>query len=63
MGEHALPKGRAEKGMLRAERSGNLPLLPTPAMEAGLSNHVWSIEELVALLERISEGIRNEAEG
>jgi hypothetical protein len=22
----------------------------TPAMEAGLSDHVWSIEELVALL-------------
>jgi hypothetical protein len=22
----------------------------TPAMEAGLSNHVWSIEELIALL-------------
>jgi hypothetical protein len=24
----------------------------TPAMEAGISNHVWSIEELVALLEK-----------
>ena len=24
----------------------------TPAMEAGLSNHVWSIEELVDLLEQ-----------
>jgi IS1 family transposase len=24
----------------------------TPAMEAGLSNHVWSLEELVALLDR-----------
>ncbi len=24
----------------------------TPAMEAGLSNHVWSIEEMVALLDR-----------
>jgi len=23
----------------------------TPAMEAGISNHVWSIEELVGLLE------------
>jgi IS1 family transposase len=27
----------------------------TPAMEAGLSNHVWSIEELVSLLEPIAE--------
>jgi hypothetical protein len=26
----------------------------TPAMEAGLSNHVWTIEELVGLLERRS---------
>ncbi len=25
----------------------------TPAMEAGLSDHVWSVEELVALLEPI----------
>ena len=24
----------------------------TPAMEAGLANHVWSIEEIVALLDR-----------
>src|SRR5437762_205758 len=24
----------------------------TPAMEAGLSDHVWSIEEIVGLLER-----------
>jgi len=22
----------------------------TPAMEAGISNHVWSVEEIVALL-------------
>lgn len=27
----------------------------TPAMEAGLSDHVWSIEELVSLLEPITE--------
>jgi hypothetical protein len=24
----------------------------TPAMEAGLTNHVWTLEELVSLLER-----------
>jgi hypothetical protein len=24
----------------------------TPAMEAGLTDHVWSIEEIVALLDR-----------
>ena len=24
----------------------------TPAMEAGLANHVWSIEEIVGLLDR-----------
>jgi hypothetical protein len=23
----------------------------TPAMEAGISNHVWSVEELVGLME------------
>jgi hypothetical protein len=26
----------------------------TPAMEAGLSDHVWSIEEIVGLLEQIT---------
>ena len=26
----------------------------TPAMEAGLANHVWSIEEIVGLLDRRS---------
>ena len=25
-------------------------LLVTPAMEAGVSNHVWSIDEVIALL-------------
>jgi len=29
-----------------------LPLRVTPAMEAGLANHVWSIEEVVGLLDR-----------
>ena len=24
----------------------------TPAMEAGIANHVWSVEEIVALLDR-----------
>jgi hypothetical protein len=24
----------------------------TPAMEAGLTNHVWSVEEIVALMDR-----------
>ena len=24
----------------------------TPAMQAGLSNHIWSIEEIVSLLDR-----------
>ena len=24
----------------------------TPAMEAGLTNHVWNIEEIIALLDR-----------
>ena len=28
----------------------------TPAMEAGLAHHVWSLEELVGLLERKAEG-------
>jgi IS1 family transposase len=28
------------------------PLRVTPAMEAGLTNHVWSIDELVGLLEK-----------
>jgi hypothetical protein len=27
----------------------------TPAMEAGLSNHVWSIEEVIGLLDRRTE--------
>jgi hypothetical protein len=30
-------------------------LLVTPAMEARLTDHVWSLEELVALLDRRSE--------
>jgi hypothetical protein len=25
----------------------------TPAMEAGLATHVWSIEEIVSLLDRV----------
>jgi hypothetical protein len=29
----------------------------TPAMEAGLADHVWSLEELVGLLERKSDGV------
>jgi hypothetical protein len=28
------------------------PLKVTPAMPAGLSDHVWSVEKLVGLLER-----------
>jgi len=28
-------------------------LLVTPAMEAGISDHVWSIEEIVDLLDRV----------
>ncbi len=28
----------------------------TPAMEAGLTDHVWSLEELVGLLEQSAEG-------
>ena len=27
----------------------------TPAMEAGLATHVWSIEEIVGLLDRYTE--------
>ena len=27
----------------------------TPAMEAGVSDHVWSIEEIVGLLDVVSE--------
>jgi len=27
----------------------------TPAMEAGLTDHIWSLEELVELLERNAE--------
>ena len=30
--------------------SGSAKLRVTPAMEAGVSNHVWSLEEIVALL-------------
>ena len=32
----------------------------TPAMEAGISNHVWTIEEMVKMLERrsILDGLR-----
>jgi IS1 family transposase len=29
----------------------------TPAMEAGISNHVWSVEELVGLTERTNVGV------
>jgi hypothetical protein len=29
----------------------------TPAMEADLSDHVWSLEELVGLLEQKTQGI------
>jgi hypothetical protein len=29
----------------------------TPAMEAGLTNHVWSLEELVGLLEQTAQGV------
>ena len=28
----------------------------TPAMEAGLADHVWSLEELVGLLEQKGQG-------
>jgi len=28
----------------------------TPAMEAGIANHVWSIEEIVGFLDRQSDG-------
>jgi len=28
------------------------PLRVTPAMEAGISDHVWSLEEIVDLLEQ-----------
>jgi hypothetical protein len=27
----------------------------TPAMEAGIADHVWSIEEVVSLLDRVSD--------
>ena len=29
----------------------------TPAMEAGLTDHVWSLEELVGLLEQKQSGV------
>jgi hypothetical protein len=29
----------------------------TPAMEAGLADHVWSLEELVELLEVKAQGV------
>ncbi len=29
----------------------------TPAMEAGISNHVWNIEELVGLLDANAEAV------
>lgn len=34
----------------RREIAGSKTLRVTPAMEAGLNDHVWSMEELVALL-------------
>ena len=37
--------------MLIRVSTGNQPTLPvTPAMEAGISDHVWNIEEMCALL-------------
>lgn len=29
----------------------------TPAMEAGITHHVWSLEELVGLLELKTQGV------
>jgi hypothetical protein len=31
----------------------------TPAMEAGVSDHVWTIDEIVALLSWMSRGVSN----
>ena len=31
--------------------TGQEPLRVTPAMEAGVSDHVWSVEEIVNLLD------------
>ncbi len=28
----------------------NRPLIVTPAMEAGISDHVWSLEEIASLM-------------
>ena len=35
----------------------------TPAMEAGLADHIWSLEELVGLLEQRGQGAAAEARG
>jgi hypothetical protein len=58
----ARPRGRGAAG-LAANRFldffGRAPIVAalrvTPAMEAGVSDHVWSIEEIVGLLETHGE--------
>ena len=43
-----MDKGDAYYNFCRVHQT----LRVTPAMEAGLSDHVWSLEELVGLLEQ-----------
>lgn len=37
---------------------GHQTLRVTPAMEAGVANHVWSVEEIVGLLEENGEAMK-----
>ena len=38
--------------LARPHKSLSNPYPSTPAMAAGLADHIWTIEELVSLLER-----------
>ena len=65
MGQLALPRLPRES---QALRGSGIPGLEnretwgtrrvTPAMEAGISNHVWTIEELCALLPKLASSNR-----
>jgi hypothetical protein len=48
--EHAVALHFLHYNFARVHRS----LRVTPAMEAGLANHVWSLEEVIGLLDRPS---------
>ena len=61
-GDFCSPTAEMPQPSQRTRKAGPAALRVTPAMEAGISNHVWSIEELCSLLppERVSSARRME---